>query len=104
MNKEEILSKSKKENIYGDEYERIVRTRRDAFSVWGFLILGIAIMTIKLFRTQSPADIICMMFCTSGLGFAYEGIHLKKKWQIIAGSVLLLCAAYFFYKFCKGVF
>ena len=90
MNKEEILSKSKKENFYGDEYERIVRT--------------IAIMTIKLFRTQSPADIICMMFCTSGLGFAYEGIHLKKKWQIIAGSLLLLCAAYFFYKFCMGVF
>ena len=35
MNKEEILARSKKENIYGDEREKSVRTKRDAFSLLG---------------------------------------------------------------------
>lgn len=104
MNKEEVLLRSRKENIYGDEYEKNVRIKRDAFSVWGFLIIGVLIMIIKLFRVESPADIISIMFCTSGLGFVYEGIKLKKKWSIISGGVLLLCAIYFFYKFCAGLF
>lgn len=37
MNKEEILAKSKKENILGDEREKEVRIRRDAFSFWGLI-------------------------------------------------------------------
>lgn len=40
MNKETILSKSKKENIYGDEREKLVRVHRDSFSMWGIIILG----------------------------------------------------------------
>ena len=104
MNKEEILARSKKENIYGDEREKSVRTKRDAFSLWGLTVLGIIIMFIKLFCMESPADIISILFCTSGLGFTYEGIKLKKKWSIICGIVFLLLAVYFFYKFCMGLF
>lgn len=104
MKKEEILTRSKKENIYGDEREKEVRIKRDAFSLWGLIILGSIMMIIKLFHTDSPADIIAILFCTSGLGFTYEGIKLKKKLSILCGSVLLLCAAYYFYKFCLGLF
>lgn len=104
MNKEEILSKSKKENIYGDEREKDVRVKRDAFSMWGLIILGIIIMIIKLFHTKSPADIISLLFCTSGLGFTYEGIKLKKKCITIIGILLLLSAMYYFYRFCMGLF
>ncbi len=104
MNKEEIFAKNKKENIYGDEREKEIRLKRDSFSLWGLIILGLIIMIIKLFRTESPVDIISILFCTSGLGFAYEGIKLKRKWAIIGGSVLLLCTIYFFYKFCAGLF
>lgn len=104
MNKDEILAKSKKENIMGDEREKSVRVNRDAFSLWGFLFLGVIIMIIKLVHTQSPSDIISLLFCTSGLGFTYEGLKLNSKWKIISGIILLLCAAYFFYKFCVGLF
>ena len=31
MDKNEILSKSRKENVYGDEREKEVRVKRDAF-------------------------------------------------------------------------
>ena len=62
MNKEEILSRSKKDNIYGDEREQQIRTKRDAFSLWGLIVLGAIIMIIKLFRMESPADIIALYF------------------------------------------
>lgn len=103
MNKEEILSKSKKENIYGDEREKRIRMNRDVFSAWGVIVLGIIMMIMKLFRGHSPADIISLFFCMSGMGFIYEGVKLKKRVQIAAGIVFLLLAAYYFYKFCKGL-
>lgn len=104
MNREEILSKSKKENIYGDEREKTIRRNRDAFSGWGVVILGIVIMMIKTVQGQSAADIISLLFCMSGMAFAYEGGKLRNKVEIVAGIVLLLCAVYFFYRFCAGLF
>lgn len=104
MNKEEILAKSKKENILGDEYEKEVRLKRDAFSLWGLTVLGVIIMIIKLIRVQSPSDILSLMMCTSGLAFVYEGIKLKNKWSLIFGIVFLLLAGYFLYRFCVGLF
>ena len=93
-----------KENVYGDEREKEVRVKRDAFSQWGLIVLGIIIMVIKLLRTESPADIISILFCTSGLGFTYEGIKLRKKYTVACGIALLLASIYFFYKFCAGLF
>ena len=61
-------------------------------------------MVIKLMRTESPADIISILFCTSGLGFTYEGIKLRKKFIVACGIVFLLASIYFFYKFCVGLF
>lgn len=104
MNKEEILAKSKKENAYGDEREKEVRTKRDAFGGWGFTILGIIIMFIKIFHDDPAYDILSILFITSGLAFTYEGIKLQKKWTAACGIVLLLSAAYYFYKFCMGLF
>lgn len=104
MNKEEVLAKAKRESFLGDEREKEIRTKRDAFSLWGLIILGIIIMIIKLIRVQSPADIISLLFCTSGLAFVYEGIKLKKKLTLFCGSILLVLSAYYFYKFCVGLF
>lgn len=104
MNKNEILSKSRKENVYGDEREKEVRVKRDAISQWGLIVLGIIIMVIKLMQMQSPADIISILFCTSGIGFIYEGMKLSKKYTVACGIVLLSASIYFFYKFCAGLF
>ena len=104
MNKNEILAKSRKENLNGDEREKNIRLCRDAFSVWGLLILGFIIMIMKVWQGQSPADIVSLFFCVSGIGFAYEGIRVKSKWHTAAGIVLILSAVYFFYKFYMGLF
>lgn len=104
MDRDEILAKSKRENAYGDEREKEIRVKRDAFSLWGFIICGIVIMILKLVRAESPADIISLMFCVSGLGFAYDGVKLRRGWIMAAGIVFLLLSAYFFYRFCMGLF
>lgn len=104
MDKEEILQKSRQENQYGDEGEKAMRVKRDSVGGWGFILLGMVIMAVKLCRMESPADIISLFFCSSGLSFVYEGVKGKKKTQLFFGIFFLLCSAYFFYKFLVGKF
>ncbi|MCD8356734.1 MAG: DUF6442 family protein [Clostridia bacterium] len=104
MNKEDILAKAKKENIYGDEREKKIRVHRDAFSCWGTIILGIIIMAIKLVRVESPADIIALFFCGAATASLYEAIQTRKKVHIIVTIVLFVLTIYYFYKFCTGIF
>ena len=79
MNKDEILSRHKQENRFGDEREKTIRTRRDAFSLWGVLGLGVVFMGLKIWQGQSPADLVSLFFCMSGLAFVYEGVQLRQK-------------------------
>lgn len=104
MNKEEILAKSIQENIYGDEREKKIRTHRDAFSAWGVIILGCVIMIIKLCRTESPADIIALLFSMSAMASLYEAVKTREKRHIIITVILFGLTIYFFYKFCAGIF
>ena len=104
MDKEEILEKSRRENQYGDEGEKAMRVKRDSVGGWGFIVMGAVIMAVRLCRVESPADIISLFFCSSGLSFVYEGIQAKRKTQLFFGIFFLLCAAYFFYKFLVGKF
>lgn len=104
MNKEEILAKSIKENVYGDECEKKMRIQRDAFTVWGVIILGIVIMIIKLCRTESPADIIALFFCIAATGSLYEGIATKKKSHILFAILFFVLTGYYLYRFCMRLF
>ena len=61
MDKDEILSKHKNENRFGDEREKTIRTRRDAFSLWGVLGLGVVFMGLKIWQGQSPADLVSLL-------------------------------------------
>ncbi len=99
MNKEEILKKARQENVNGDEREKELLIKRDAFSLWGLTVLGIIIMIIKLMRAQPISDILSILFCTSGLGFTYQGYKAKNKWITASGIVFLIACIYFFYKF-----
>lgn len=104
MNKEEILSKAKQENVYGDEREKKIRLHRDAFSCWGVILVGAVIMMVKLCRTESPADIISLFFCMSATASLYEALKSKRAMHIALTVVLFLLTFYFFYKFCAGMY
>lgn len=103
MNRDEILEKSRKENTYGDELEKEIRIKRDSFGVWGVIVLGIAFLYLKLSNGLQASDIIALFSCYSGLAFVYEGIRLKRGWEIALGAALLLLALYSFWQFCAGL-
>lgn len=104
MDKNEILSKSVKENSVMDERDKHIRTCRDAFSLWGVIVLGTILMFIKIYCGQSPSDIISLFFILVATGSFYEAIKTKKWIHImstIVYSVLTIC---FFFRFCAGSF
>jgi len=104
MNKEEILAKAKQENAFGDEREKKIRVHRDAFSCWGVLALGTVMMVIKLFRTESPADIISLFFCMAAMGSLYSAAKSKSAALWIVTAALFGACGYYFYRFCVGLF
>ncbi len=104
MNKEEILARAKQENVYGDEREKKIRIHRDAFSCWGVLALGTVIMVIKLFRGESPADIISLFFCMAAMGSLYNAAKSKGVVLWAVTAALFGLSGFFFYRFCVGMF
>lgn len=99
MNREQILEKAKKENYLGDEREREISLKSNAFSLLGFIIVGVMIIAVRFSRGESVADIEALLLCTVGSGYLYNGIKLKQKLYIFSGSVFLLAAMYYFYAF-----
>lgn len=104
MNKDEILAKSRAENAGGDEREKKLRVHRDAFMAWGPILLGFAMMVIKLCKGQSPADIISMLFGMVAMAELYNAIQTRKKLHIILSIAYFLLTGYYFYRFCAGIF
>lgn len=104
MDKNEILAKSVKENAIMDERDKHIRTHRDAFSLWGVIILGIVMMVINLYHGKSPDDIISLFFVLVATGSLYEAIKTKKRIHIMMTIVFSALTIYYFYKFCVGVF
>lgn len=103
MNKDEILAKSVKENSMLDERDKHLRTHRDAFSMWGVLILGLAIMGIKIFYGQSPNDILALLFGSVATAALYMAVKTKKLLHIIVTIVFSVLTVYYFYCFYVGV-
>ena len=101
MNKDEILSKHKNENRFGDEREKNIRIRRDAFSLGGVVVLGCFFMMLKIWKDQYPADIFALFACQSGLSCLYEWGQLRQKKHLIWGILLMVITALCVVSFCR---
>ena len=104
MNKEEILKKSRQENMNGDECQKKRRTDQDAFSVWGFIFMCIAIMVLKLIRREPINDVLAIMWCGTATAALYGAIREKTKLYIFLTVVEYALAVAFFIKFCMEMF
>lgn len=103
MNKDEILKKSVKENSILDERDKHIRTHKDAFSMWGVIVLGSIIMGIKFYCGQSPNDIISLFFSMGASAALYMAVKTKKWLHIIITIVFSALTLYYFYWFYMGV-
>ena len=93
MDKDEILSKHKNENRFGDEREKTIRTRRDAFSLWGVLGLGMVFMGLKIWQGQSPLQRGPPSASAPFPGPALHGIGSGYSWRdapLSSGALMVL--------------
>ena len=66
MNKEEILAKSRKENVLQDEMERTVRIEGESFSLLFVFLMGLILLTWKRVHGLPHEDVLTM-FWTAGV-------------------------------------
>ena len=64
MNKEEILAKSRKENVLQDEMERTVRIEGESFSLFLVFLVGVVLVIFH----GLPANSVLAMFWASCVG------------------------------------
>ena len=67
MNKEEILAKSRKENVLQDEMERTVRIEWESFSLILVFLVGVVIVIFNRLHGL-PANSVLAMFWASCVG------------------------------------
>ena len=67
MNKEEILAKSRKENVLQDEMERTVRIEGESFSLILVFLVGVVIVIFNRLHGL-PANSVLAMFWASWVG------------------------------------
>ena len=67
MNKEEILAKSRKENVLQDEMERTVRIEGESFSLILVFLVGVVIVIFNRLHGL-PANSVLDMFWASCVG------------------------------------
>ena len=65
MNKEEILAKSRKENVLQDEMERTVRIEGESFSLILVFLVGVVIVIFNRLHGLPPNSVLAMFwaFC-----------------------------------------
>ena len=62
MNKEEILAKSRKENVLQDEMERTVRIEGESFSLLFVFLMGLILLTWKRVHGLPHEDVLTMFW------------------------------------------
>lgn len=98
MNKDEILEKSRKENVAKrrDEREMLVFDHSGRIAALVSACICIIIMVNEVVRERTTegfyvAYSVVTAICSASLLYKYR--HLKKTYQLIAGSVLAAIAA-----------
>ncbi len=104
MNKNEILAKSRQENMNDDECQKKRRTDQDAFSVWGYIIMSFIFIVLKLIQREPLEDVLSILWCGVATGFLYGAIHTKEKISVIATVAGYLLALLFLCKYCMEMF
>ena len=64
MNKEEILAKSRKENVLQDEMERTVRIEGESFSLLFVFLMGLILLTWKRVHGLPHEDVLAMFWAS----------------------------------------
>ena len=99
MDKEKILAKNKKDNLYLDEYEKQIQLKGRAFGLVFVLLVCIIIYFFKVAHHENYYDIMTIIW-SIGLGFSgYEAYVSKSSVKFVLALFFLFLMLYYFYKF-----
>ena len=99
MNKEEILAKSRKENVLQDEMERTVRIEGESFSLIFVFLMGLALIAWKRFHSLPDEDVLVMFWTSCAASRIYRLTQRRNASDIVTLGISLAFLAYNLVKF-----
>lgn len=103
MKKEEILAKSREENLFSDEWEKQTKQKSQAFGAFFTSVICIVIIGVKMILCQDVRDIsaiLCaMVFSITG----YQAYREKSGTKLVIAGFSFIGMVYFFVKWIMAV-
>ena len=99
MNKEEILAKSRKENVLQDEMERTVRIEGESFSLIFVFLMGLALIAWKRFHSLPDEDVLVMFWTSCAASRIYRLTQRRNASDIVTLLISLAFLGYNLVKF-----
>ena len=103
MNKEEILSKSRAENRFGDEYDTQEKLRGHAFGLLFVTLLCLLIFLYKRVAQQSADDTLAVLWASQFALLAHRAYYRRDKVALVAAIFCLFFMGYSLVKFIMAV-
>lgn len=103
MDREEILSKSKKDNSFLDECEQHNKLKGQAVALLFTTVVCILILLIKLFAHQSTADTAVILLAIVFSVMAYRAYSEKSKTNLVIAGFSFVLMLYAFIEFILAV-
>lgn len=91
MTKEEILERSRKENRYSDERDKIILAQSTTYGAIGMAIMFVILFSIRLFiKGEQAYDLFAMYFSFLAVSSLYQYKLLKSKGKLKSAIIYLL--------------
>ena len=94
MNKEEILAKSRKENVLQDEMERTVRIEGESFSLLFVFLMGLILLTWKRVHGLPHEDVLTMSWTACVANRVYRLARRRNTSDIVTLLISLAFLAW----------
>lgn len=104
MNKEEILSKSRKENNISDERTKYIELKGANFSISVLVILWIILSRFTPLNDVAKYAMGLLVTTTSFSNFAYQFLNNRTKTVIFFSVLFFLAAVCYLILFCSRLF
>lgn len=102
MDKDEVLSRSQKENQLGDEREKTIRIQGESFSLIFVFGIGLLLASYKLINHIPVGDILAMFWACSFGCCLYKAVNLKQRSQAGMAFFCLAMIVYNLVKYLSG--
>ena len=94
MNKEEILAKSRKENVLQDEMERTVRIEGESFSLLFVFLMGLILLTWKRVHGLPHEDVLTMFWTACVANRVYRLARRRNTSDVVTLLISLAFLAW----------